>query len=141
MFKRILPLLVLAGCAAAPGDRTPPPDWVVGTYTYTGNGTVVGKFPWDAKSDLVLDKDGQYTMTFTVHIDDDEGGDSDTDEDYGSYRVEGTRLILEPVKKDGDGGDLVLDIRGNRLEPAIPWPARLALKGFKIPDPVFVKAD
>src|SRR5688572_22125039 len=97
MFKRIIPLVVVVGCGAAPGDHSPPPESVIGTYRYSANGTVAGKFPWDAQSDLVLDRDGQFTLKFTVHINDDEGGDTDTDEDYGSYYVEGDVLVLEPA--------------------------------------------
>ena len=140
MFKRILPLLMLAGCAAA-SDRTPPPESLIGTYHYSGSGTVAGKFPWQAQSDLVLDHDAQYALKVTVHINDEEGGDTDSDDDYGSYRVEGNKLILEPAAGDDPGEKFSFQINGNRLEPNLPWPARLALKGFRIPNPVFVKAD
>ena len=133
--------MLVAGCAAAPGDHPPPPEYVIGTYRYSASGSVAGKFPWDAQSDLVLDRDGQFTLKFTVHIDDKEGGDTDSDEEYGSYYVEGDVLTLEPA--EGSDGDkpLTFNIIGDRLEPKIRWPARVALKGFRIPDPVFVKAD
>lgn len=140
MIKRMLPFVVLMACTSAPPDHAAPPDSVVGTYRYTGSGTVVGKFPWTAESDLVLDHDGQYTLTFTVHIDDEKGGDADTDEDYGSFYVDGDRIVLEPAGDDA-GSNMVLAMNGKRLEPTLGWPARLAMKGFRIPSPVFVKTD
>jgi hypothetical protein len=141
MFKRILPLVLVAACAAAPGDHPPPPESVIGTYRYSASGSVAGKFPWDAQSDLVLDRDGQFTLRFTVHIDDKEGGDTDSDEDYGSYYVEGDVLTLEPADGSDSEKGFTFNIIGNRLEPNLPWPERAVLKGFRIPDPVFVKAD
>lgn len=138
MFKRVLPLLMLLGaCGATPPDQ-PPPEWVVGTYRYSGSGSVVKKFPWSAKADLVLDRDGQYTLSVTVHVEDEKGGDTDTEEGYGSYYVEGNRVVLQPVDKDGDVDEF--EIQGDRLIPKVGWAARLAMKGFKIPDPVFVKS-
>ena len=88
MFKRLFPLVLVAACAAAPGDRPPPPESVIGTYRYSASGSVAGKFPWDAQSDLVLDRDGQFTLKFTVHIDDKEGGDTDSDESGGHRYLE-----------------------------------------------------
>lgn len=140
MLKQIAPLLLLVGCAAS-SDRTPPPEWVFGKYHYSGTGTVAGKFPWEAKSDLVLDRDGQYTLSVSVYINDEKGGDTDSDESYGSYYVEGNRLILEPANESDRGDAEEFEIRGQRLVPKIPWTARLALKGFKVPDPVFVKTE
>ena len=140
MLKHIVPILLLAGCAAT-NDRTPPPEWIFGKYHYSGSGTVAGKFPWQAKSDLVLDRDGQYTLSVNVHIDDEGGGDSDTDETYGSYYVEGDKLILEPANEEDHGDAEEFEIRGRQLVPQISWTARLALKGFKVPDPVFVKTE
>ena len=140
MFKRVLPcFLLLAGACGATHNDTAPPDWLIGKYHYVANGTVAKKFPWDAKANLVLDHDGQYTLDFTVHINDDKGGDTDSDESYGTYRVKGTKLILEPANDDGDVKEM--EIQGDRLVPKIGWPARLALKGFRIPDPVFVKSE
>ena len=129
-------LLAVAACSVNKGDDTAPPEWVIGTYQYSGNGSIAKKFPWEAKADLVLERDGQYTLGVTVHVDDEKGGDTDSDESYGSYRVEGSRLILEPVNDDDQE---VFDIRGDRLVPKLGWPTRLALKGFRIADPVFVK--
>ncbi|HEX6559979.1 MAG TPA: hypothetical protein VF021_10965 [Longimicrobiales bacterium] len=141
MFKRWLPLVaLLAGCAAKQADG-PPPSWIVGKYHYAGNGTVAGKFPWQAKSDLLLDRDGQYTLSVSVHIDDEKGGDTDTDESYGTYFVDGDKLILEPAHEDDSDDAEQFEIRGHHLVPRLPWPARLALKGFRIPDPVFVKTE
>lgn len=140
MFKQFVPLLLLAGCAAS-SDRTPPPDWVYGKYHYSGSGTIAKKFPWEAKSDLVLDRDGQYTLSVSVYINDEEGGDTDEDESYGSYYVEGNRLVLEPANDEDAGDAEEFEIRGRQLVPKIPWTARLALKGFKVPDPVFVKTE
>lgn len=141
MFKRLLPLVALVACSNAPGDHPPPPDSLIGTYHYSGSGSVAGKFPWEARSKVVLDRDGQYTFGITIHIDDGEGGETDSDEDHGWYRVEGDQLILEAANRDAADEDLVFEINGNELVPSIPWPARLALKGFRVPDPVFVRAD
>lgn len=141
MFKRLLPLIgLMLGCVTGNQDA-PPPSWIIGKYHYAGNGVVAGKFPWDAKSDLVLDHDGQYTLSVTVHINDEKGGDTDSDESYGSYWVDEGRLILDPANDDDDGKTEEFEIHGKRLVPKIPWPARLALKGFKIPNPEFVKSD
>lgn len=141
MFKRMLPIIVLlAGCAAKPADG-PPPSWIIGKYHYSGSGTVARKFPWQAKSDLVLDRDGQYTLSVSVYIKDEKGGDTDTDESYGMYFVDGDKLILQPAHEDDSDQVEQFEIRGDRLVPKIRWPARLALKGFRIPDPVFVKTD
>ena len=133
-----IPALLLSSCAAAPSGQAPP-AWIVGKYHYAGNGVVAKKFPWDAKSDLVLDRDGQYTLAVAVHINDDEGGDTDTDESYGSYYVQGKKLVLVPAH-EGDNDDLDgFEIHGNRLVPELGWGAKLLLKGLKVADPVFVK--
>jgi hypothetical protein len=140
MFKQILPAVALLLACSSPGYEAPPPDWVVGTYRYSGSGTVAKKFPWKAKADLVLDRDAQYTLSVEVHLDDAKGGDTDSESSYGSYYVEGNRLVLQPVADDG-GDNEEFEIRGRTLVPQINWAARLALKGFQIPDPVFVKTD
>ena len=141
MYQRILPVvLLLTACAAGNNADAPPPEWIVGKYHYSGSGKVAGKFPWEAKSDLVLDHDGQYTLSVSVHISDSKGGDTDEDESYGSYYVDGDRLILHPADEQGSDEDAFL-IRGNRLVPKIGWPARLAMKGFRVSDPVFVKSE
>lgn len=142
MLKRtLLPLLVMiiAACAARTADE-PPPSWIVGKYHYSGSGSVAKKFPWDAQSDLLLDRDGQYTLSVTVHIEDKEGS-TNHNESYGSYYVDGTRLVLQPASEDDDDGEQKFDIRGKQLVPEIKWTARLALKGLRIPSPVFVKTD
>jgi hypothetical protein len=141
MFNRALPLLMVVAACGSNRPETPPPDWLIGKYQYTGNGSVAGKFPWDAKADLVLDRDAQYTLSVNVHISDDEGGDTDTDESYGTYYVSGDRLILEPASEDDDGDTETFRIRGKRLVPELSWTARAALKSFKVPSPVFVKTD
>lgn len=140
MLKRILPPLVIfvAACAARSSDE-PPPSWIVGKYHYSGNGQVAHKFPWDAQSDLVLDRDGQYTLSVTVHIEDKEGS-TNHNETYGSYYVDGTKLVLQPADDD-HGDDQSFEIRGKQLVPEIKWTGRLALKGLKIPAPIFVKTD
>lgn len=138
MLKRMLLLIGLLAACAVNDQDAPPPEWMIGTYHYAGNGSIAKKFPWDAKSDLVLDRDGQYTLSFTMHINDEEGGDTDSEESYGSYYVDGSRLMLEPANAD-DGAAEEFEIRGRRLAPRIPWPGRLALKGFRIPNPEFVK--
>lgn len=141
MFKPILPLVVLlAGCAAKQADG-PPPAWIIGKYHYSATGTVARKFPWEAKSDLVLDSDGQYTLSVSVHITDNKGGDTDTDESYGAYFVEGNKLILQPAHEGDSDHVEQFEIRGNRLIPRFGWAGRLALKGFQVADPVFVKTD
>lgn len=138
MLKRIMSVaLLLSACSAGPPD-TAPPEWVVGNYHYSGSGTLAGKFPWQAKSRLVLDRDGQYTLSIEVYIKDEKGGDTDFDESYGTYYVEGNKLFLQSAS-DEQGDIDEIEIRGDRLKPKIPWPARVALKGFKVPDPVFVK--
>lgn len=140
MLKRILSIaLLLSACAATPPDA-PPPRWIVGKYQYSGNGIVAGKFPWDAKARLVLDPDAQYTLSVQIHVNDEKGGDTDEDESYGSYYVEGNRLVLLPADEN-DGGAEEFVVRNGRLTPKLGWPARLALKGFKVPDPVFVKTQ
>ena len=140
MFKRIIPLTVLLAACAAGQPETPPPDFIIGKYQYSGSGTVAKKFPWQATASLVLDRDAQYTLSVEVHINDDKGGDTEIDQSYGSYYVDGDRLILQPANDD-EGETEEFEIRGRRLVPKIPWPGRLALKGFKIPDPVFVKTQ
>jgi hypothetical protein len=141
MFKRWLPLAVLlAGCAAKQAEG-PPPAWIVGKYHYAGSGTVAGKFPWQAKSDLVLDRDGQYTLSVSVHIDDEKGGDTDSDDSYGTYFVDGNKLILEPASEDDSDDAEQFEIHGKKLVPRIGWTARLAMRGFKVPSPVFVKTE
>ena len=141
MLKRLLPCLLLMGACGVSHPESAPPEWLIGTYQYSGSGRIAKKFPWSAKADLVLDHDGQYTMNVTVHVNDDKGGDTDTEESYGTYRVDGNRLFLQPAKEDKDGDVEEFEIRGRQLVPKIGWPARLALKGFRIPDPVFVKSE
>lgn len=142
MFKRSLPyvLLMLAACSASQPE-TKPPEWLIGTYQYSGNGRIAKKFPWEAQGNLVLDHDGQYTLRVTVHVNDEKGGDTDSDESYGTYRVQGSKLVLQPANEDDDGDVEEFEIRGHQLVPRFPWPVRMALKGFRIEDPVFVKSD
>lgn len=139
MLKRTLPIIILMLACTATGSDAPPPDWVIGTYRYSGSGKVANKFPWEAKANLVLDRDGQYTLAIEVHLDDAKGGDTDSSSSYGSYYVAGNRLVLLPVNDDGDTDEF--EIRGHTLVPRINWAGRLALKGFKIPDPEFVKTE
>lgn len=141
MLKRMIPLIGLVAACATHDHDAPPPAWIVGKYHYAGNGSVAKKFPWEATSDLVLDHDGQYTLSVNVHINDEKGGDTDSDDSYGSYHVDDGKLILEPAHDNDDGNTEEFEIRGRRLAPKIPWPARLALKGFHIPNPEFVKAE
>jgi hypothetical protein len=141
MLKRLLPVAALLVACSGHHSDSPPPDWIIGKYHYSGNGTVAGKFPWKAQSNLVLDHDGQYTLSTSVHINDEKGGDTDSDESYGTYYVDGAKLILEPANDDDDGDPEEFEIRGRHLVPKIPWAARLALKGFKIENPEFVKSE
>lgn len=133
-------VLSIAGCNAAP-PRSDTPEWLIGKYHYSGNGRVAKKFPWDAKADLLLDKDGQYNMTVTVHIEDDNGGDTDNEDNYGTYYVSGDKLILQPANQDDVDETYEFLIQGKKLIPKLPWVARAAIKGFKIPDPVFTKTE
>src|SRR5215216_3430609 len=141
MFKQIIPLVMVCSACTATDSDVPPPEWLVGQYQYSGNGTFARKFPWQAKADLVLDKDGQYTFTMNVHINDEKGGDTDADESYGTYRVDGNRLVLKPADGDESGDTHEFEIRGRRLIPKFGWPTRLAMRGFRIPDPQFVKSE
>lgn len=140
MSKCIMLLVVLISACRAAQPDTPPPNWIIGKYHYSGNGTVAGKFPWEAKANLVLDPDAQYTLSVEVHVNDEKGGDTDSDESYGSYYVDGNRLILQPAD-DEEGDTEEFEIQGRRLVPKLPWPARVALRGFKVPDPMFVKTQ
>jgi hypothetical protein len=141
MFNKIIPLvLLMAACAAKQSDEAPP-GWIVGKYHYSGNGSVAKKFPWDAESDLVLDHDGQYTLSVRVRVNADKGKDEDEHESYGTFYVDGERLMLQPANEDDSGDTEEFRIAGKRLVPKLPWTARLALKGFRIPAPVFVKTD
>lgn len=144
MIKRILSLppllaaMLLGACAAGTADDRTPPEWLIGSHQYSGSGVIAKKFPWRAEAVLVLDRDRRYTLTVTGHIEDDDGGDSDTDESYGSYEVRGDRVVLFPVRGDEFDGLLM---QNGRLVLHLPWPARLVMRGFRVPAPVFVKTD
>ena len=139
MYRKLLPFaLFLAACGAGRSDD-PPPDWIVGKYHYAESGTVAGKFPWEVKSDLILEKDGQYTLSIMIHLDDEQGGDTDTDESYGAYYVEGRKVFLEPAREQ-DASIPEFEVRDGRLIPKMNWATRLAMKGMKV-DPVFVKTN
>ena len=126
-------LVSLTACAAKRPDL--PPEHVIGKYVFAGKGSVA-KHPWDVKADLILERDGQYTLDLRVHIEDEDEHESS----YGTYSVDGDRLILEPAD-NFDHDDLKeWRIEDNRLVPKLGWPARLALKGLKVA-PVFVKAE
>jgi hypothetical protein len=141
MFKKMLPLvLLLAACAAKAPDEAPP-SWIIGKYHYSGNGTLAKKFPWDAQSDLVLDRDGQYTMSVRVHVNADKGKDEDEHESYGTFYVDEGRVILQPANEEDSGDSEEFRIEGRRLVPKMPWMATLAMKGFRVPAPVFLKTD
>jgi hypothetical protein len=138
MHKSFVALVILLAACAANRSDAPPPKWLVGKYHYSGNGTVAKKFPWEAKADLLLEADHQYTLTVSVHINDEKGGDTDSDETYGTYYVDGDKLILEAANDDDTEE---FQISNGRLIPKLPWTAKLALKGFGVSNPVFVKTD
>ena len=142
MNRLLICCALIAACNAAPANSdAPPPAWLVGKYHFEGNGNVANKFPWNAKADLLLDHDGQYTMSIAVHVDDKKGGDTDTDESYGTYYLDGDRVILEPANGNDDQSRNELEVQGKKLVWRLPWAARIAFKGFHIPDPVLVKTE
>jgi hypothetical protein len=135
--KRItvaLTALALAACAGTHTEEAPP-EHLIGKYAYQGKGTLV-KHPWTVNAALVLERDAQYTLDLRVHIEDDDEHETS----YGTYRVQGDKLILDPA--DGSSYDDFDEfaIEGDRLVPKLGWGARLAFKGLKV-NPVFVKAD
>ena len=129
-----LACLLFTGCAAA-GNDAPPPEHVIGKYTYQDNGRLA-KHPWTVDAALVLERDAQYTLELNFNID----NDDEHEATYGTYRVDGNKLILDPA--DGSEHDAINEftIEGDRLTPKLGWGSRLALKGLKV-NPVFVKAD
>ncbi len=126
--------LLVAACAAAEPDQ-PPPDYIVGKYSYQDKGTIA-RHAWYVDAALVLERDAQYTIELNFNID----NDDEHETSYGTYRVEGTKLLLDPA--DGHDSDHFNEftIAGDRLTPKLGWGARLALKGLKV-SPVFVKAE
>jgi hypothetical protein len=135
--KRItfgIALMLLGGCAAAAPDQ-PPPDYIVGKYTFQDKGTVA-KHPWYVDAVLVLERDAQYTIELNFNIDDDDEHETS----YGTYRVQDNQLLLDPADESDSDDFNEFTIAGNRLTPKLGWGARLALKGLKV-HPVFVKAE
>lgn len=126
--------LLLAGCVAA-GNDAAPPEHILGKYTYQDNGRLA-KHPWTLDAALVLERDAQYTLELNFNID----NDDEHETTYGTYRVDGNKLILDPA--DGSEHEAINEfiIEGDRLRPKLGWGSRLALKGLKV-NPVFVKAD
>lgn len=126
-------LALVSSCAAAGNDQ--PPEHLIGKYTYQDTGRLA-KRPWAVDAVLVLERDAQYTLDVNLDVDNDDEHESS----YGSYRVKGDRLILDPAheNKDSEAHEFLID--GDRLTPRLGWGARLALKGLKV-TPVFVKAD
>jgi hypothetical protein len=128
-------LALVAGCSAA-GDDQPPPEHVIGKYVYQDTGRLA-KHPWTVNAALVLERDAQYTLELNFNID----NDDEHDTSYGTYRVVGDKLLLDPADEtDGHGEFDEFTIAGDRLTPRLGWGARLALKGLKA-KPVFVKAE
>lgn len=130
----MLALLALTGCAATGSDQ-PPPEHVIGKYAFQDKGTLA-KHPWTVNAALVLDRDAQYTLDLRLLVD----GDDEHETSYGTYRVDGDKLILDPADDSNYDDFDEFTIEGDRLVPKLHWPARLALKGLKI-NPVFVKAE
>jgi hypothetical protein len=127
----------LLGTTACGANRPedPPPEHVIGKYRYVGKGSVA-KQNWDARAELLLERDGQYTLDLRLHIADEDEHETS----FGTYYVTGDKLVLEPAdENEHDGFDEFL-IRGNRLEPKMGWHTKLGLKALKV-QPVFVKAD
>ena len=127
-------LALLSSCAAAGNDQ-PPPEHLLGKYTYQDTGRLA-KRPWAVEAALVLERDAQYTLDVNLNVDNDDEHESS----YGSYRVKGDMLILDPAHENKDSEAHEFLIEGDRLTPKLGWGARMALKGLKI-NPVFVKAD
>ena len=126
-------LLAIAGCGAR--HTEPPPEHLIGKYVFEDKGSI-RKHPWDVKAALVLERDGQYSLDFQINIHD----EKENEAGYGTYYVEGDRLVLDPAD-NVDQDDLTeFQIQGSRLIPKLGWGARMALKGLKV-DPVFVKAE
>jgi hypothetical protein len=125
---------VLASCAGSRTDQQPP-DRVVGKYAFQASGSIA-KHPWNANAVLLLERDAQYTLDFRFLVDD----ETEHETGYGTYRVDGDKLFLEPA--DGTEMDDLdeFTIQGNRLVPKLAWPAKLLAKGLKV-NPVFVKAE
>ena len=127
-------LMLVAACAGTGPDQ-PPPDYVIGKYTYQDTGKLA-KHPWKVNASLVLERDAQYTLELNFNID----NDDEHETSYGTYRVVENKLILDPA----DGTDYddfeEFTIEDGRLVPKLGWGARLALKGLKA-NPVFVKAE
>jgi hypothetical protein len=124
----------LAACAGTNADQVPP-DHVIGKYAYLGAGSIA-KHAWNANAVLILERDAQYTLDLRFHVDDEDEHETS----YGTYRVSGDKLILEPADGTEMDGLDEFTIQGNRLVPRFAWPAKLALKGLKV-NPVFVKAE
>ena len=137
MNLKSLSVILLMGSAACANTRAeaPPPEHVVGKYVYEGTGSIA-KMPWQAKADLLLERDGQYTLDFRLDIDD----EKEHETSYGSFYVEGDKLVLDPA--DGSDHEDLKEFRigDRRLTPEFGWTAKVAFKGLKV-DPVFVKAD
>jgi hypothetical protein len=129
-----LTALALAGCAGTHSEQAPP-EHLIGKYAYQGKGTVAN-VPWAVDAALVLERNAQYTLDLRLNIDDDDEHETG----YGSYRVEGDKLILEPADESNYDDFDEFTIEGDRLVPKLGWGAKLALKGLKV-DPVFVKAE
>ena len=127
-------ILSLTACGANRPDE-PPPEHVIGKYTYVGKGSVA-KQNWDARAELLLERDGQYTLDLRLHIADEDEHETS----FGTYYVTGDKLVLEPADENEHDGFEEFVIRENRLEPKMGWQAKLGLKALKV-DPVFVKAE
>ena len=127
-------LIVLAGCGTNRPDQ-PPPERVIGKYKYVGKGSVA-KQSWDARAELLLEHDGQYTMDLRLHI----GDEDEHESSFGTYYVQGDRLVLEPADDEEHDGFNEYIIRGDSLQPKMGWHTKLGLKALKV-QPVFVKAE
>jgi uncharacterized protein YceK len=135
--KRItlsLAIAVLSGCGTAHPDEAPP-EHMIGKYTYQDGGSIA-KHPWNVDAALVLERDAQYTLELNFKIADEDEHETS----YGTFYVDGDKLILDPADESGRHDITEFSIKGDRLTPKLGWGTRVALKGIKA-KPVFVKAD
>src|SRR5688500_16320138 len=96
MISKIAGIVLAASCIglvfAGRQDHTPRWDHsdLKGTYIFEEDGSLMGKFPWNAHVELELQKRGRYTLRVETNID----GETETETSYGRYRSEGDRLVL-----------------------------------------------
>ena len=125
---------VFSSCGTAHPDEAPP-EHIIGKYTYRDGGSIANH-PWKVDAALVLERDAQYTLELHLNIADEDEHETS----YGTFYVDGEKLVLDPADESGRHDITEFAIAGNRLTPKLGWSTRVALKGIKA-SPVFVKAD